>query len=312
MSTDKIIEPELLSTIQALELKVREVADGVLLGIHHAPHRGRSLEFAEHKEYYHGDDIKRIDWKLFAKSDKYYIKEYEDDTNVTSVMMVDGSRSMEYKSGHAKKADGQPVPKKSEIAKTIAGALSYLLLTQSDSVGLGIMDNGISDFLPARARLAHFHEITSRLVKMGPREGTDMAKALGELAGMIKGRALVVIISDLLDDPDTMFKAIRLLKHKRHEIVIFHVLDKDEIEFPFERLSHFKDMEGPLKLLVDPRSIQKEYLKHFNGFLDTVRKECFGHSIDYQLVRTDEEPVKILSSWLSRRAAMIGGKRGNG
>jgi uncharacterized protein (DUF58 family) len=310
MTNDKIIDPELLSHIQALELKVREVADGVLLGLHHAPHRGRSLEFAEHREYYHGDDIKRIDWKLYAKSDKYYIKEYEDDTNITALMMVDGSGSMEYKGADSKDPNGNPAPKKSEVAKIIAGALSYLLLTQSDSVGLGIMDSGVSDFLPPRARLAHFHEITTKLVKMDPHEGTDMAKSLGDLAGMIKGRALVIIISDLLDDPETMFKAIRLLRHKRHEVVIFQVLDKDELEFPFERLSHFLDMEGPLRLLVDPRSIQKEYLKHFNAFLKRVRDECFGHSIDYQLVRTDEDPVKILSSWLSRRAAMIGGQRG--
>ncbi len=301
-------DPELLQRIRALELKAREVADGLLLGIHHAPHRGRSLEFAEHKEYSPGDDLRRVDWKLFAKSDRYYVKEFEDDTNVTAVMAVDGSASMDYKwegPGGRGKNGG---PTKLDLARTLAGALSYLLLSQSDSVGLMTMAGKIVDYLPPRAKLAHFHEITARLGGLEPEKETNLAACLADLSTRLKERALIIILSDLLDEPEPAMKAIRLMRSRRHELVIFHVLDPSEIEFPFDRLSQFHDLEGPLKLLVDPRAIQKEYKKHFSGFLESVKAECAGAAIDYTLARTDREPASILSSWLMTRAASMGSR----
>jgi uncharacterized protein (DUF58 family) len=303
MSTPSFIDPELLRRISALELKAREVADGVLLGIHHDPHRGRSIEFAEHKEYSPGDDLRRIDWKLFGKSDRLYVKEYEDDANITAVMMVDGSRSMNYASAQAKGPDGERVPTKLETARLLSASLSYLLLNQSDSVGLGVFSGTLASYLPPRARKAHFHEITARLAGFEPQSGTDLAAALGELAGLIKGRAMIIIFSDLLDEPAAMMKAIRLLRHRRHELVVFHVLDPDELTFPFERLTVFRDLESPVKLLVDPRSIRAEYLRHFGRFQEEVMKECLGHGIDYRLARTDQSPAGLLSAWLSFRAA---------
>ena len=305
MSTP-IADPELLRRIQALELKAREVADGLLLGIHHAPYRGRSLEFAEHKEYSPGDDIRRIDWKVYAKSDRFYIKEFEDDTNITAVVLLDGSRSMAYKSASARTELSEPVPAKLDAARVLASSLSYLLLTQSDAVGLGIVGDGLRQYLPPRARQAHFHEITSRLSGVEPKPGTDIGKALAELVPLVKGRAMIIVFSDLLDEPEPMLRAIRLLRHRRHEVVIFHVLDPDEIEFPFERLSLFQDMESPLRLLVDPRSIRDEYRGYLEDFMDEVREECTGHGIDYWLARTDQAPSRLLSSWLAFRAATTG------
>ncbi len=303
MSAPSFVDPDLLRRIQALELKAREVAEGALLGIHHAPHRGRSIEFAEHKEYSPGDDVKRIDWKLFGKSDRYYVKEYEDDVNVTALALVDGSRSMAYRSETAKDQNGQALPTKTEYANVLACALSYLLLNQSDSVGLGIFGDNLGDYLPPRARKAHFHEITSRLAAHETKPGTDFAATLARTASMIKGRAIIIIFSDLLDEPEPMIKAIRLLRHRRHELVLFHVLDPDEIEFPFERLTVFRDLEGPARLLVDPRSIREQYRLHFDAFLSEIKTECAGHGIDYRLARTDEAPAGLLSSWLSYRAA---------
>ena len=308
MSPNSFVDPELLRRIQALELKAREVAEGVLLGIHHAPDRGRSIEFAEHKEYSPGDDLRRIDWKVFAKSDRLYIKEYEDDTNITSLVLLDGSASMNYRGGHSR--DGIEAPRKLDYGRTLAAALSYLLLTQSDSVGLGLIGRGLRGFLPPRARQAHFHEIVARLAALETEKGTDIGGALADAASLVKGRALVIIISDLLDDPGPMLKALRLLRHRRHEPVIFHVLDPDEIEFPFERLSFFKDMEGAARLLVEPRVIRDEYRRHFSRFLAEVRDECAGHGIDYRLALTTEPPALLLTSWLASRAAAQGARGG--
>lgn len=310
MSSNHIVDAELLRRIQALELKAREVADGVLLGIHHAPNRGRSIEFAEHKEYSPGDDIRRIDWKVFGKSDRYYVKEYEDDTNITAVVLVDGSRSMTYRSERGRDTEGKPLPTKLDHARVLASALCYLLLTQSDSVGVGVVGNGLEDFLPARARQAHFYEAVRKLAAIEPCRGTNISEALAGLAPLLKGRALVIIFSDLLDEPERMMKAINLLRSRHNELVVFHVLDPDEIEFPFERLSFFKDMEGPDRLLVDPRTIREEYLRHFSAFMEDVKRECAGRGIDYRLARTDEPPARLLSSWLSFRASSSGMRGG--
>lgn len=312
MSVTPVVDPELLRRIQALELKAREVADGVLMGIHHAPHRGRSLEFAEHKEYSPGDDIRRIDWKVYAKSDRFYIKEFEDDTNITAVVLVDGSRSMDYASRTAAVEEGLPVPAKFDAARVLASALSYLLLTQSDAVGLGIIGDGLSGFLPPRARQTHFHEITRRLADTRTRPGTDIPRSLGELIPLVKGRAMIIVISDFLDEPEPMLKAIRLLRHRRHEVALFHVLDPDEVDFPFDRLSMFRDMESPMQLLVDPRSIRAEYGRHFSEFTRRLKEECRGHGIDYWLARTDEAPARTLSSWLAFRAAASGARNRGG
>ena len=304
-----VIDPEVLRRVQALELKAKEVADGVLMGIHHAPHRGRSLEFAEHKEYYPGDDIRRIDWKKFGKSDRFYVKEFEDETNITAMLLLDRSRSMDYRSEESEK---KGFPTKLEQGTTITAALSYLLLNQSDAVGMGLFGSGLSGVLPPRARQAHFHEITRRLVDLSPEEGTDIASALAQTAGTVKGRALILIVSDFLDDPDETIKAIKLLRGRRHEIALFHVLDPAEVEFPFERLSFFRDMEGPLRLLVDPRSIREEYKKHMSAYLARLRDECVGHGIDYWRAMTDEDPAKILTSWVAFRQAAsqrTGGRR---
>jgi uncharacterized protein (DUF58 family) len=291
-----------LRRIQALELKAREVAEGVQLGVHHAPHRGRSIEFAEHKEYSPGDDIRRIDWKVYGKSDRLYIKEYEDETNITALMLVDASRSMGYQGGRTRGPD--PLPAKLDHARVMAAALAHLLLNQSDSVGLGLFAGKLGNFLPPRARQAHFHEVTARLAALELENGTDLTRVLSDLSALIKGRAMIIVFSDLLDEPETMLKALRLLRSRRHEIVIFHVLDPDEIEFPFDRLTDFHDLESTTRLLVDPRAIRDQYLIHFGAFQDDVRRECRGRGIDYRMARTDEPAVKLLTSWLFQRAAI--------
>jgi len=295
--SSSVLDPELVRRIQALELRAREVADGVLMGIHHAPHKGRSLEFAEHKEYSPGDDIRRIDWKVYGKSDRLYIKEFEDETNINAVLLVDGSRSMDYPD------DGNGRMKKLDSARIMAAAIGYLLLTQSDAAGLGVVRDGLYDWLPPRARQAHFHELTRRLAMIEPLPGTDIPRALADLAALLKGRAMVIVFSDLLDDPHQLMRSVRLLGSKRHETVLFHVLDPDEIEFPFSALSMFKDMEEPLQLMIDPRTIRREYRKNFGRFMEDIKAECAGRGIDYHLARTDQPPAKTITSWLSIRAA---------
>lgn len=305
MSASSFADPDLLRRVQALELRAREVAEGVLLGIHHAPSRGRSIEFAEHKEYTPGDDIKRIDWKVFGKSDRYYVKEFEDDTNINSAIMLDLSASMDYRSKTARDSGGEPVPAKLDHARVMACALAYLLLNQSDAVGAGFFADKLLEFLPPRARKAHFHEISRKAAAAVTQKGTDIPAALSGLASMLRGRALVIIFSDFLDEPGPLFKAIRLLRGRRHELAIFHVLDPDEIEFPFDRLTVFEDMEGPERLLADPRSIRDEYRRHFSAFLEEFGRQCAGHGIDYRLARTDQDPADILTSWLAMRLAAM-------
>ncbi len=310
MNGARVMDPELLRRIQTLELRAREVADGVLTGVHHAPNRGRSLEFAEHKEYTPGDDIRRIDWKVYGKSDRLYVKEFEDDTNITAIILVDGSNSMSYRSDTARVEDNGPVPAKLDAARTMAGALAYLLLNQSDAVGLGVVGDGLREYLPPRARESHFHEVTRRLAALEPVPATDTAKALAELVPLVKGRAMILVFSDLLDEPEPLLKSLRLMRRRRHELAVFHVQDPDEADFPFERLSIFQDLEGPLRLMVDPRAIREEYRRLMDEYVARVKSECAAHGIDFWPAPTDRSPARVLSSWLAFRGASSVGRGG--
>jgi len=296
MNSNSILDPALAGRMRALELQAREAADGVLAGIHHSPHRGASIEFAEHKPYAPGDEIKLIDWKLYAKSDRFYIKQFEDETNLRVCLLVDGSGSMAYR------GQGRDQTKL-DYARTAAAAIAYLLLGQSDSVGLGVIGKGLRAYLPPRAKLAFLQEILAGLVQTEPESGTDISAAVFDLIARFSGRGLVFIFSDLLDEPEPMLKALKMLRHRRFEVVLFHVLDPEELEFPFDRLTVFEGMEEKIQLLADPRAMREEYRRQVNLFLEEVKQTASGHGMDYWLAETKTPVAQALSGYLAYRAS---------
>jgi len=283
--------------MRTLELLAREAAEGVLAGIHHSPHRGASIEFAEHKPYAPGDEIKLIDWKLYAKSDRFYIKQFEDETNLRAYLLVDCSGSMAYQ------GEGRPLSKL-DYARAAAAAVAYLLLGQSDAVGLGIIGNGLRTFLPPRAKFTYLQEILRSLAETQPEPGTDLAKSVFDLVGRVSGRGLVFIFSDLLDEPEPMLEALKLLRHRRFEVVLFHVLDPEEIAFPFDRLTVFEGMEEKIQLLADPRPMRAEYQRQVQLFLEQVKQTAAGHGMDYWLAQTDSPLAQVLSGYLAYRSSL--------
>ena len=297
MNQTTILDPALAARMRTLELLAREAAEGVLAGIHHSPHRGASIEFAEHKPYTPGDEIKLIDWKLYAKSDRFYIKQFEDETNLRAYLLVDGSASMAYR-GEAQSLS------KLDFARAAAAAVAYLLLGQSDAVGLGIVGQGIRTYLPPRAKFAYLQEILRSLAEIAPEPGTDLAKSVFDLVGRVSGRGLVFLFSDLLDEPEPMLQALRLLRHRHFEVVLFHILDPEEIEFPFDRLTMFEGLEEKIQLLADPRAMRAEYRRQVQLFLEQVKQVAAGHGMDYWLAETKYPLSQVLSGYLAYRSSL--------
>ncbi len=296
------LDPQTIARLRTMELKAREVAEGVLVGIHHTPHRGSSIEFAEHKEYTPGDEIKLIDWKAYAKSDRYYVKQFEDDTNIKCMIMLDGSGSMAYKGTQDVQMS------KLEYASLAASSMAHLLLNQSDAVGMGVMGQGLRDFLPARAKMNHLQEILRIMVNTKPQKGTDLAQSINELVERISGRYLIAFFSDLLDEPEPLIRALKLLRHRHHEIVVFHIMDPDELEFPFSRLTMFEGMEEPVRLLADARAMRDEYLRQIGLYLDEIKQVCISNQIDYWMMDTRTPLVKALTGYLALRNSRSTGR----
>ena len=297
MNTTSLLDPALAARVAALELKARQAAEGVLAGIHHSPHRGASIEFAEHKPYTPGDEIKLIDWKLYAKSDRFYIKQFEDETNLRAYLVLDGSGSMTYQ------GEGREMSKL-DYARTAAAALAYLLLGQNDAVSLAVFGAGLRTYLPPRSKFAFLHEILRGLLEIRPEPGTDLSRSVYDLLERVSGRGLVFIFSDLLDEPGPMFQALKLLSHRRFEVVLFHILDPDELDFPFDRLSVFEGMEEKIQLLADPRAMREEYRRQISLFLEEVKLVASGHHLDYWLAETQNPVSQTLSGYLAFRASL--------
>jgi uncharacterized protein (DUF58 family) len=300
-----LLSADLVARLRMLELKAREVAEGALTGIHHSTHRGSSLEFAEHRPYSPGDEIRMIDWKLFAKSDRYYIKQFEDETNIRCLILVDGSSSMTYRGpGPASQKKGVPeLLSKLEYAQVLAAAIAWLLLNQSDAVGLAVFGSGVRKYLPPRSQSSFLQPILKGLTEIVPEIGTDLSHSVHEVIELTHGRTLFIFLSDFLDEPEPMLQALKLLKHRGHEMILFQILDHDELEFPFSRLSMFEGLEEEVRLLVDPRAIREEYQRQVQLFLDKMKGECLGARIDYWFVNTATPAQHALSGYLAHREA---------
>jgi uncharacterized protein (DUF58 family) len=295
----KYLNPQTLAKLQGLELRARLIVEGYVSGVHRSPFHGFSIEFAEHREYVQGDDLRFVDWKVFGKTDKFYLKQYDEETNLVSYMLLDTSESMRYRSDAAALS-------KLEYAQCIAASLSYLILQQQDSVGLVTFDKEVRALVRASSNPSHLKQLLHVMADSVPERKTATGPIFHDLAERLRKRGIVLILSDLFDNVPAMMTGLKHFRHRRHEVIIFHVLDPAELDFPFRNVTMFKGLEGLPDVLTDPRSLRKAYLEEFNAFVREVQKGCRGNRIDYVQIRTDQPLDVALSSYLASRMTRVG------
>lgn len=286
------MRPDEIARISRLELRARRVVEGFVSGLHRSPWYGQSLEFVQHREYVPGDDTRRIDWKLWSRSDRYYLKQYEEDTNVRVMVLLDGSESMQFGTGPLTKFD---------YAQTVAAALAMLVLKQNDSVGVSTFDSEIRSLIPTSSRHNHLQAVLAGLSVQTTGGKTDMRGVLSRVAESLSHRSLVVLVSDLFCDRESLFRGLQLLRQRKHEVLILHVMDDQELDFRYSGTLRFEGLENAGKLTCDPAALRAGYLQALETFLETVRRRCAGSLIDYRLVRTSENLDAALAHLLSSR-----------
>lgn len=291
----RFLEPETIARISRLDLRARYVVEGFISGMHKSPFFGHSVEFVQHREYVPGDDLRHLDWKVWSKTDRYHIKQYEAETNLRCTLVVDVSESMHY---------GRGALNKYNYACTAASCLAYLLLRQQDAVGLITFDADVRQILPARGQQTHIDALVKAMDVSRPREKTDIERILRRVAENISSRGMIVLVSDLLVDREPLFRGLEMLSHRKHDILVFHVLDDDEMSFPFAGTTRFEGMEQLPDLLCDPRALRDGYLEALEEYLVEVRRGCARKAIDYALVRTGDYLDAVLSKFLHHRMAM--------
>lgn len=281
-----------LSRLAGLKVRARAVVEGVLSGLHKSNLQGQSVEFAQHKEYTPGDELRHLDWKALARFDKYYIKLFEHETNLRSALVVDASGSMGYGSGALTKLD---------VARTLAGALAYLLIRQQDAAGVSLVaGNTVSD-VPPRSSASHLTAVLDTLEGVQAEGTTNLFSAADHLAEKLPRRALVVAFSDLFDDRADALARLLALRARKHDVAVFHLVDPAELSFPFDDPTLFLSMEDDRRIEVNPREIKQSYLEEFGRFLVETKQACRAADVDYELVRTDEPLDKVLLRFLGRR-----------
>ena len=286
----RYLDAETLAKLATMTLRARVVVEGALTGLHRAPHYGSSVEFAEHKEYSAGDEIRHIDWKAYGKFDKYYVKRFEQETEVRAYLYVDCSGSMGY-AGAGRRS-------KLEVASYLAASIAYLLVRQQDQAGLLAFGGALRSYIPPRARPQHLADLLGALEKVTPDGTTDVARAIDYLTEVVHRRSMIVILSDLFDSPEGILDRLRHLRARGHEIVVFHILDPDELAFPFEGLQVFESLEDTRRLLVDTRATRRTYLRELEAFLDIWKHGTTDANLTYQLVDTTRPLDRVLSDFL--------------
>jgi uncharacterized protein (DUF58 family) len=276
-----------------MELRARLVVEGFIAGLHRSPYHGFSVEFAEHRPYLPGDEIKHIDWKIYAKTDRYYIKRYEEETNLKAYLILDTSASMGYAS------PGQMT--KLDYGSYLAASLSYMMIKQQDAVGLTLFDEAIGTFLPPHGTRAYLRQILLTLQSVRGSGKTGAGRALHLVAERIRRRGLVIIISDLMDNPDEIIAALKHFRHKKNEVIVMQVLDPLERSFGFESDALFRDMETDERMTTHPAHVRKEYRQAMKAFVDHYKRECLEHHIDYVLLDTKTPFDTALFAYLSKR-----------
>jgi len=293
----RFLHPEAIKRLGRLDLRARHIVEGFLAGMHRSPYFGHSVEFRQHREYVAGDDLRDVDWKVWAKQDRYYVKQYEEDTNMRVTLLVDVSSSMVYGRGHMSKY---------EYACTSAVSLAYLVLRQQDAVASVAFDNKVREAVPHRSKRTHLNSIIQSLTATPPgeRETTDVSKILANIAEKYPRRGMMILFSDLFVEREPLFKGLKLLRQRGHDVLVLHVMDDDEVDFPFNGPTRFEGLELPQHLSCNPRALRAGYLEALNAFLDEVRINCAKNTIDYRLVRTSENLDAALAAFVSNRLGM--------
>ncbi|SKB06729.1 Protein of unknown function DUF58 [Prosthecobacter debontii] len=289
-----ILEAEDITSLQSLQLFARTVVEGFTTGHHASPHKGFSVEFRQHRPYVQGDDIRRLDWKIFGRADRFYIREFDEETNLRATLVLDASGSMNYR--------GQKGVLKFDYARKLAAAMAYLLMSQQDAVGLITFDRKIREFIPNRTRITHLHHVLETLVKTEPGQDTALAPVLESLAQRLKRRGLVILISDFFDDAAAIMKAVGVLRKKGHEVIAIQLWDRDELDFPFGQWSRFENLENnDESLLLDPAAVRLRYMEVLKTFQEQLTEGFRKHQVDYLSLPTDESHTAALRSYLALR-----------
>jgi uncharacterized protein (DUF58 family) len=290
------LDPAVVARLGTLELKARTIVEGFLSGLHRSPFKGFSVEFAEYRQYMPGDDLSTIDWKVFARSDRYYVKKFEEETNLDAHLLLDVSGSMGY---------GSTAMTKFEYAACLAASLAYLMNRQRDAVGLTAFDDKIVEMLPAASRPGHLRNMLVTLDRLKLGRETNVSKPLHQIVDSLSKRGMVVLISDLLDEPGAVIRSLKHFQFRGNDVIAFHVLDPDEIDFPFERATKFEDLETSEEILAVPAAVRDHYLKEMAGLIDRYRRELGASGIDYELLSTKRPLELALMSYLSTRARAL-------
>ncbi len=292
----RFLLPEVIAKIKGLDLKARLVCEGFLTGLHRSPFKGFSVEFSEYRPYIPGDDLKRIDWKVYSRTERFYVREYEAETNLRAYILLDASGSMAYKSKGISKF---------EYASYLAASLTYLLLKQRDSVGLVTFTSKIENFIPPRESSAHLNNILKALDSQKTGGETNLSATFFQLAQRIKRRGLIIILSDLFDDKERVLNRIRLFRYKKNEVLVFQILDREEAEFSFSRPLVFKDLETGKEIALDGRLMRRDYKALLAGFISDFKKRLGEAAVDYNLVFTDMPFDKALFAYLEKRSRLF-------
>ncbi len=289
----RLLQPDLVRKLGRIEIKARHVVEGFLAGLHRSPYRGYSVEFAEHRGYVAGDDPRHIDWKVYGKRERYYIKQYHEETNFVATVLLDVSESMAFASASTSKL---------EYALQLAAAMSYLVLRQHDAAALGIYDRECASYLAPSTRLPFLNRLSEALAQVQPAGGTDTARCLTQFARQISRRGIVVVISDFLEPVEDVLRGLRQLKSRGHEVVALQVLDRDELEFPLRGHVRFEGLEASGRLFIEPHRLREAYLDELNAHLHALRRGCGQSEIDYRLASTAEPLDEFLLTYLTVRA----------
>jgi uncharacterized protein (DUF58 family) len=280
-----------------MQLLAKVVVEGFILGLHRSPYRGFSVEFAEYRQYSPGDEVKHVDWKVFAKTDRYYLKQFEEETNLACYIILDASGSMAYSS----RQDG---PSKLQYAKCMAACLAYFTMRQRDATGLMVFDDKVRTMLPPRGRQSHLTRILGELENLEAGGETNISRPLHDLAEGLRRRGLIVLISDLIDDPESVLSALQHFRFLGHDVIVFHVMDNAELTFPFDSLTEFTDLETAQKAMITPEGMRPVYMEQIGRFLTACEKGCAAIRADYRLFDTTKPLELALSEYLYRRSRM--------
>lgn len=297
-SINDILQPEELQSIVNLQLMAKQTVEGAITGQHRSPHKGFSVEFAQHREYVQGDEIRRVDWKVFAKTDRYYVREYEEETNLRAMLLLDASGSMGYK--------GENGITKLQHAIKLSACLAHIIMKQSDSIGLMTFDSRIRSHIPPRSSTRHLRILYEEMLKTRPGGETDVSKVFHDIVPRIDKRGLVFILSDCFTDVKSLLASIAHFRHASHEVVIFHVMDRDEVEFPFDAWTRFENLERTAEFqMVDPASFRAAYLDNFAKFTEALKLGCQRHRVELVPMYTHEPLTDSLARFLRMRQGVV-------